>query len=122
MPGNSARILIDGPRTHEAMFAAMAAARDHINLETYILEAGQIGERLADLLAKKIDDGVKVNLIYDSVGSIKTPPEYFTHLRSIGVSVCEFNPASNFFKVNNRDHQARSSWWTDAPPSPAAST
>jgi cardiolipin synthase len=105
VPGNSARILIDGPRTHEAMFAAMAAARDHINLETYILEAGEIGERLAHLLAKKVDDGVKVNLIYDSVGSIKTPPEYFSHLRAIGVSVCEFNPASNVFKVNNRDHR-----------------
>ena len=46
MPGNSARILIDGPRTHEAMFAAMAGARDHINLQSYILEAGEVGERL----------------------------------------------------------------------------
>jgi cardiolipin synthase len=87
------------------MFAAMAAARDHINLETYILEAGAIGARLAELLEKKVDEGVKVNLIYDSVGSIKTPPEYFEHLRAIGVAVCEFNPASNVFKVNNRDHR-----------------
>jgi cardiolipin synthase A/B len=103
--GNSARILIDGPRAHEAMFAAMAAARDHINLETYILEAGAIGERLATLLEKKIDEGVKVNLLYDSVGSIKTPPEYFEHLRAIGVAVCEFNPASDLAKINNRDHR-----------------
>ncbi len=42
------------------MFAAMARARDHINLETYILDAGEIGERLAALLAKKVDEGVKV--------------------------------------------------------------
>ena len=103
--GNRARILIDGPRAHEAMFAAMAAARDHINLETYILEAGDIGERLAALLAKKVDQGVKVNLLYDSIGSIKTPPEYFEHLRAIGVAVCEFNPASDLSKVNNRDHR-----------------
>ncbi len=103
--GNRARILIDGPRAHEAMFAAMAAARDHIGLETYILEAGEIGERLATLLAKKVDEGVKVNLLYDSIGSIKTPPEFFEHLRAIGVAVCEFNPASSLIKVNNRDHR-----------------
>jgi cardiolipin synthase len=103
--GNRARILIDGPRTHEAMFAAMAAARDHINLETYILEAVAIGERLAALLAKKVDQGVKVNLLYDSVGSIKTPPEYFERLRAIGVAVCEFNPASDLARINNRDHR-----------------
>jgi cardiolipin synthase len=87
------------------MFAAMAAARDHINLETYILEAGAIGERLERLLAKKVDEGVKVNLIYDSIGSIKTPPEYFARLRAVGVAVCEFNPATYVFKVNNRDHR-----------------
>ena len=62
----SARILIDGPRAHEAMFAAMAAARDHIHLETYILEAGEVGERLATLLGKKVDEGVKVNVMYDA--------------------------------------------------------
>jgi len=61
--GNDAQILVDGPRTHQAMFAAMAAARDHINLETYILEGGEIGERLAALVAKKVKQGVKVNVL-----------------------------------------------------------
>jgi cardiolipin synthase len=103
--GNGARILIDGPRAHDAMFAAMASARDHISLETYILDAGAVGERLEKVLAKKIDEGVKVNLLYDSVGSIKTPPEYFDRLRAIGVAVCEFNPASDLSSINNRDHR-----------------
>jgi cardiolipin synthase A/B len=87
------------------MFAAMAAARDHINLETYILEDGEIGERLATLLGKKIDEGVKVNVIYDAVGSITTPPEYFERLSALGVAVCKFNPASYLAKLNNRDHR-----------------
>jgi cardiolipin synthase len=103
--GNTARILIDGPRAHAAMFAAMTAARDHINLETYILEAGEIGERLAALLEKKVGEGVKVHLLYDGVGSIGTPPEYFARLRDAGVAVCEFNPAADLARVNNRDHR-----------------
>jgi cardiolipin synthase len=92
------------------MFAAMERARDHINLETYILEGGEIGERLARLLEKKVRQGVKVNVLYDSVGSIGTPKEYFDELRKIGAHVCEFNPvnpakAANGWELNNRNHR-----------------
>lgn len=108
--GNEAELLVDGPRTHQAMFAAMERARDHINLETYILEGGEIGERLARLLEKKVRQGVKVNVLYDSVGSIGTPKEYFDKLRGIGAHVCEFNPvnpakAVGGWEINNRNHR-----------------
>lgn len=110
IPGNDARLLIDGPQTHGAMFAAMDGARDHINLETYILEAGDIGERLARLLQRKIAQGVKVNILYDSVGSIATPRSYFEALRKLGANVCEFNPvnpakAAAGWDINNRNHR-----------------
>jgi cardiolipin synthase len=108
--GNDAQILVDGPATHRAMFAAMEAARDSINLETYILEGGEIGERLAGIVRKKIAQGVKVNVLYDSVGSIDTPKEYFDALRKLGAHVCEFNPvnpakASGDWELNNRNHR-----------------
>lgn len=110
MQGNEAQLLVDGPRTHQAMFSAMEAARDHINLETYILEAGDIGERLAALVERKVRQGVKVNILYDSVGSIKTPREYFQRLKSAGAAVCEFNPVNPMraaigWRLNNRDHR-----------------
>ncbi len=45
-------------------------------------------------------------MIYDSVGSIHTPKEYFERLREAGVAVCEFNPVTRRpDKVNNRDHR-----------------
>src|SRR5262252_3465352 len=92
------------------MFAAMQRARDHINLESYILEGGEVGEEFAALLAKKVAQGVKVNVLYDSVGSIGTPPGYFDELRKIGVAVCEFNPvnpakAAGGWEINNRNHR-----------------
>ena len=43
--GNAASLLIDGPATHRAMFAAIAAARDHINLESYLIEDDEVGNR-----------------------------------------------------------------------------
>jgi cardiolipin synthase len=108
--GNDATLLVDGPKTHAAMFAAMEAARDHINLETYILEEGEVGERLAQLLARKRRAGVHVNLLYDSVGSLNTSRDYFERLKAAGVAVCEFNPvnpakAAAGWQLNNRDHR-----------------
>jgi cardiolipin synthase len=108
--GNDARLLVDGPATHHAMFAAIAGARDHVNLETYILDADEVGDRLGELLIRKRGEGVRINVLYDSVGSMRTPREYFERLRAAGIAVCEFNPvnpakAPRGWQINNRDHR-----------------
>ena len=48
--GNAAVLLEDGPATYAAMLAAIRAARDHINMETYIFEADEAGARFAAAL------------------------------------------------------------------------
>jgi cardiolipin synthase len=107
--GNASRLLIDGPAAHAAMFAAIAAARDHVNLQTYIFEADEVGEKLAELLLKKSAQGVQVNVLYDSVGSMRSPPEFFDRLREGHVAVCEFNPVNPLkakkINLNHRDHR-----------------
>ncbi|MGE5790256.1 MAG: phospholipase D-like domain-containing protein [Syntrophaceae bacterium] len=90
--GNKVTLLIDGPDTYAAMFKAMENARDHINLETFIIEDDDTGRRFSDLLLKKQADGVQVNLIYDSRGSLGTPAPFFQRLRDAGIQVLEFNP------------------------------
>jgi len=87
------------------MRAAIAAARDHINLETYILEEGEVANRFAALLEKKAAEGVKVSVLYDAVGSLKTDADYFERLEKAGIEVCAFNPVRDVHKVNNRDHR-----------------
>jgi cardiolipin synthase len=103
--GNDGQLLVDGPQTHKAMFDAMSRARDHINIHTYILDAGEVGEKLREVLAAKVKQGVKVHVMYDSVGSIKTPKEYFQKLTDAGIAVCEFNPVKKLDRVNNRNHR-----------------
>jgi cardiolipin synthase len=103
-------LLQDGPATYRAMLAAMSNAKDHINLETYIIEDDETGRRFADLLLEKQAKGIQVNLIYDSVGSIGTPKSFFDRLKAGGVQVLEFNPvnpltAKKGWQVNNRDHR-----------------
>ena len=108
--GNKVTLLIDGPATYDAMFRAIQNAKDHINLETYIFEDDEVGRRFADLLFQKQSEGVQVNLIYDSVGSSKTPAVFFQRLREGGVQTLEFNPI-NPLKVDkegfltHRDHR-----------------
>lgn len=109
--GNRVRLLQDGPNTYAAMFAAIRGARHSINLETYIFDSGKIGTEFADLLLAKQAAGVRVNLIYDSVGCLDTPVEFFDRLRDGGIHVLEFNPINpaNVRKrewlLNNRDHR-----------------
>src|SRR3990170_6801676 len=67
-------------------------ARDHINLETFIMEDDETGRRFSDLLLKKQAEGVQVNLIYDSRGSFSTPAPFFQRLNDAGIQVLAFNP------------------------------
>ena len=94
--GNKVTLLIDGPATYAAMFEAIRNAKDHINLETFIIEDDEIGGKFTDLLLKKQAEGVQVNIIYDSVGSITTPESFFKRLRDGGIQVVEFNPKNPF--------------------------
>ena len=108
--GNRVTLLDDGPATMRAMMEAIRGARDHVNLETYIIEADEVGSALADLLIGKRTDGVVVNLIYDSVGALGTPAEYFERLRAAGINVLEYHPvnpleAGGDWEINQRDHR-----------------
>jgi cardiolipin synthase len=108
--GNRVLLLQDGAATYRSMFAAIGAATDHINLESYIIEDDEIGRQFSELLLQKRAQGVKVNLVYDSVGSMSTPRAFFDRLTAGGVQVLEFNPvnplsAKKEWLVNNRDHR-----------------
>ena len=51
--GNKVTLLQDGPATYRAMFDAIRGARDHINMETYIIEDDEVGRKFADALIAK---------------------------------------------------------------------
>ena len=108
--GNKVTLLQDGADTYPAMFAAIRNARDHINMESYIIEDDEVGRQFADLLLEQQARGVQVNVIYDGFGGINTPKAFFDRLRQGGIAVLEFNPVNPFdarasWLVNNRDHR-----------------
>jgi cardiolipin synthase len=108
--GNKVTLLFDGPATMKEMMAAVGAAKTSINLETYIFDQDPIGLQFADLLIQKRKEGVTVNLMYDSVGAMSTPKEFFERMKAAGINVLAFNPVNpakrvGKWELNNRDHR-----------------
>ncbi len=108
--GNKVSLLFDGPATMKEMMAAVQAAKSTINLETYIFDQDALGLAFADLLIEKQRQGVAVNLLYDSVGTLGTPQAFFDRMRAAGIHLIAFNPinpaaAKGKWAFNNRDHR-----------------
>jgi cardiolipin synthase len=108
--GNKVTLLFDGPETMGAMCAAIAAATTSINLETYIFEQDEMGQRFADLLISRQRAGVRVNILYDAVGTLSTPEAFFTRMSEAGIHLCAFHPVNPLarlgrWRINRRDHR-----------------
>ena len=110
--GNATELLQDGAGTFAAVFKAIEGARHHIHLEYYTFEDVVFeGRRLSDLLIAKRQEGVDINVIYDSYGSIDTPSEFFKRLKAAGVKLLEFRPvdplqaAASGYSPNDRNHR-----------------
>ncbi len=108
--GNKVTLLFDGPATMREMMAAAAAAKSSINLETYIFDQDPIGMQFADLLIAKRKQGVIVNVLYDAVGTLGVPKEFFDRMAAAGITMLAFNPVNPAARVgkwelNNRDHR-----------------
>jgi cardiolipin synthase A/B len=107
--GNAAQILPDGRQAFTAMFSAMGQARDHINLEFFILDdVVWNGMSLSELLIDKLSHGVAVNIIYDAFGSSKTSAVLWQRLRDAGARIVMFNPLDPLHATaspNHRDHR-----------------
>jgi cardiolipin synthase len=108
--GNRVTLLQDGPQTYQALYAALAGANDSIDMESYIIEDDEVGQRFAKELIAAHARGVVVNLIYDGVGSMDTPTAYFDNLSAHGVDTLQFNPLDPLktrvaWDPNSRDHR-----------------
>ncbi|HXC58534.1 MAG TPA: phospholipase D-like domain-containing protein [Steroidobacteraceae bacterium] len=108
--GNRVKLLVDGPSAYAAMFAAITAAKQHVNIEMYIFDEAHQGDRaLTDVLVERASHGVAVNVMYDALGSGDTKPEVFDKLRAAGVNLCAFNPLNpadnRTGEFTQRDHR-----------------
>jgi cardiolipin synthase len=108
--GNAVHPLVDGPATFKAMFQAISAAQHHIHLETFILDDDEIGEKMANHLIERRQNGVEVRVIYDAFGSRYLTEKFIDKLQNAGIELYKFHPINpaediRIWRSNNRDHR-----------------
>ncbi|MDN7024863.1 cardiolipin synthase [Methanoculleus sp. FWC-SCC1] len=106
--GNRIEAFAGGKEMFESFFAAIAGARHHIHIEVYIIRNDDLGRRFVEALAAKAREGVEVRLLYDTVGSICLPRDFFDPLIAAGGKAAPFY--SSFFlllplRINYRNHR-----------------
>lgn len=108
--GNDVKIFCHGMEKMAILKQDLLEAKKSINMEYYIFANDKIGKEIMSILIKKAKDGVKVKLIYDSIGSKSSPRRFFKKLKKAGGEVAEFFPplfhirAINT-KINYRNHR-----------------
>jgi cardiolipin synthase A/B len=106
--GNSVRILKDASENYPAWFDAIKSAKRKIYFESYIIHEDEQGLMLADALAAKVREGVRVRLIYDWLGGIwASSRKFWKRMRDAGIEVRCFNPPrlDSPFGWLSRDHR-----------------
>jgi cardiolipin synthase len=91
VPGNAVELLIDGPDSYAAMLDTIAAAKQWVHFENYIIRSDSAGWRFAELLAQRAREGIRVRVLYDWFGSLTTAGGYWRYLRDAGVEVRAFH-------------------------------
>ena len=107
---NDLRIFTNGEDKMLALKKDLLNAKHSINLTYYIFASDKIGNEIMDILIAKAKEGVKVKLIYDSVGSLKTKKSFFKRLEKAGGEIAEFFPPLFGIrlinlKMNYRNHR-----------------
>lgn len=105
---NETEIYESGYEFFPALLQAIAKAKHHIHIITYIMTDDATGHLVADALIARAREGVEVRFLYDDVGSWKTKDSFFERMREEGIEVHPFMPVRfPLFtrKVNYRNHR-----------------
>jgi cardiolipin synthase len=85
-------MFVDGSASFAALLEAVHGAVHEVLVETYILRDDRIGERLREALTAAVARGVRVAVLADAVGSVRTSREYWRSLEASGIQVRLFHP------------------------------
>ena len=104
-------LLAEGRAVVMAVMRAIASARRYVHMEYYTFDDVTLdGQSLFDLLERAVARGVEVAVIWDAVGSGKTPDAALDRLRARGVRLLEYHSVNPFRarfdpRMNDRDHR-----------------
>ncbi len=103
---NKIELLIDAKETYSAMLTQLEKAEKYIIFQFYVFRADSIGYKFSEVLIRKARQGVKVNFLYDEIGT-EIPSELVEEMKDAGIEVCHFNSlrGKGHFQINFRNHR-----------------
>lgn len=104
--GNRVQLLFDGVNSFPERRRLIEGAKGSIHLQTFIFSSDDTGWDLARSLVKRAQEGVKVRVIYDGMGSNRSDGELFDYMERNGVEVREYgDPLTYPLAINDRWHE-----------------
>ena len=105
---NDARLLVNGREAFDAIFKGIERARDYIIVQFYIIQDDGVGRELKERLVRKSQEGVRVYVLYDEIGSYNLPKAYRREIVEAGGVILPFRTSKglrNRFQINFRNHR-----------------
>ena len=106
--GNRVELLIDGKAIFSSIFDGIDAAEDYLLVQFYIVRDDQRGRELQQRLIQKAQEGVRVHVLFDSIGSLELSGSYISELAEAGVEIRSFLQHQSWidrFQLNFRNHR-----------------
>ncbi len=105
--GNTVEVLRNGCEIFPALFEAVEGAEHTIDFLTFVYWKGEVGGRLAEALAKRAREDVRVRVLLDSFGARLIDPSSIRLMEDNGVHLRWFRPLKRLRagQVNHRTHR-----------------
>ncbi len=106
--GTKSEYFPSGEALFDSLITELSLAEKYIFLEYFIIEEGELWGKIHDILLEKVNTGVKVCVLYDDIGCMKTMPrKYHERLISEGIDCRIFGKVTPKVTTvhNNRDHR-----------------
>ncbi|MBE0616470.1 MAG: PLDc N-terminal domain-containing protein [Proteobacteria bacterium] len=107
-PGNAVRLISDGQVAYTALLELIDSAQETLSVATFILGRDDVGRALVERLARRAGEGVRVRLLLDALGCLKTRNRFVEPLRRAGGEVAIFLPVFPWHRkwsANLRNHR-----------------
>ncbi len=104
---SSYKMFYEGKEAFDSIIEDLEKAEESIYMEYFIWRSDKLGEKIKEVLVKKAEEGIKIKLLFDGVGSFGTISEkYRKELAKVGVEFRYFLDIKfALSKLNYRNHR-----------------
>jgi cardiolipin synthase A/B len=104
--GNRIDVLRNGDEIFPAMLRAIDEAERTVDFLTYVYWSGDIAQKFAHTLARRAQDGLRVRILLDAVGSATMDLGLIRLMRDAGCNVERFRPPTwRLWEADHRTHR-----------------